>query len=145
MQEKKDVGLIPGLGRSPGEGHGNPFQYSCLDNPMDRGDWWATVHGVSKNQTWLKQLIMQVCTHILSWRNISLTQNFLWEMQTWKRIIFSSDLKVLNHFKIKSRYVACNQELQVLVGHGSPHQFDELELLYRQPVHINRIVSEPQR
>ena len=43
-----DMGLIPGLGRSPGEGNGNPFQYSCLENPMDRGAWWATVHGVAK-------------------------------------------------------------------------------------------------
>ena len=48
-----DVGSIPGLGRSPGEGNGNPLQFSCLGNPMDRGDWWATVHGVEKNQTWL--------------------------------------------------------------------------------------------
>ena len=46
-----DVGLIPGLGRSPGEGNGNPLQYSCLENPMDRGAWWATVHGVTKSQT----------------------------------------------------------------------------------------------
>ena len=42
------AGLIPGSGRSPGEGNGNPLQYSCLENPMDRGDWWATVHGVAK-------------------------------------------------------------------------------------------------
>ena len=41
-------GLIPGLGRSPGEGNGNPLQYSCVENPMDRGAWWATVHGVAK-------------------------------------------------------------------------------------------------
>ena len=41
-----DVGLIPGLGRSPGGRHGNPLQYSCLDNPMNREAWWATVHGV---------------------------------------------------------------------------------------------------
>ena len=38
-----DLGLLPGLGRSPGEGNGNPLQYSCLENPMDRGAWWATV------------------------------------------------------------------------------------------------------
>ena len=43
-----DQGLIPGLGRSPGGGHGNPLQYSCLDNPMDRGAWWATAHGVAR-------------------------------------------------------------------------------------------------
>ena len=40
-----DLGSIPGLGRFPGGGHGNPLQYSCLANPMDRGAWWATVHG----------------------------------------------------------------------------------------------------
>ena len=42
-----DLGSIPGLGRSPGEGSGNPFQYSCLENPMNRGAWQATVHGVA--------------------------------------------------------------------------------------------------
>ena len=46
-----DSGLIPGLGRSLGEGTGNLLQYSCLENPMDRGAWWATVHGVAKSQT----------------------------------------------------------------------------------------------
>jgi len=43
-----DPGLIPGSGRSPGERNGNPLQYSCLENPMDRGAWWATVHGVAR-------------------------------------------------------------------------------------------------
>ena len=47
------LALIPGSGRSPGEGDGNPFQYSCLGNPMDRGAWWATVYGVTKSQTQL--------------------------------------------------------------------------------------------
>ena len=46
-----DAGLIPGLGRSLGGGNDHPFQYSCLENPMDRGAWWATVHGVAKSQT----------------------------------------------------------------------------------------------
>ena len=46
-----DLGLIPGLGSFPGEGNGNPFQYFCLENSMDRGAWWATLHGVSKNWT----------------------------------------------------------------------------------------------
>ena len=44
----EDTGSVPGLGRSPGEGHGNLLQYSCLENPIDRGTWWATVRGVSK-------------------------------------------------------------------------------------------------
>ena len=44
--DAKGAGLIPGSGRSPGEEHDNPLQYSCLENPMDRGAWWATVYGV---------------------------------------------------------------------------------------------------
>ena len=52
----RDTRSIPGSGRSPGGGHGNPVQYSCLENPMDRGTWWATVQGVVKSQTRLKQL-----------------------------------------------------------------------------------------
>ena len=46
-----DLGSIPELGRYPGEGNGTPLQYSCLENPMDRGAWWATVHGMAKSQT----------------------------------------------------------------------------------------------
>ena len=46
-----DVGSIPWLGRPFGGGHGNPLQYSCLENPMDRGAWWVTVHGVAKSRT----------------------------------------------------------------------------------------------
>ena len=49
-----DLGSIPGSGRSPGEGNGNPLQYSCLENPMDGGAWWATVHRVAKSQTQLR-------------------------------------------------------------------------------------------
>ena len=53
-----DLGSIPGLGISPGEGNGNPLQFSCMDNSMDRGAWIAIIYGVSKSQTWLKQLSM---------------------------------------------------------------------------------------
>ena len=52
--DTREEGLIPGSGRYLGEGNGNPLRYSCLGNPMDRGVWWATVHGVAKNQTRLK-------------------------------------------------------------------------------------------
>ena len=52
----RDTGSIPGLGRSPGEGNGNSLQYSCLENPMDRGAWRATVHRVAKSWTRLKRL-----------------------------------------------------------------------------------------
>ena len=51
-----DVGSVLGVGRSPGGGHGNPLQHPCLENPMDRGAWWATVPRVAESQTRLKQL-----------------------------------------------------------------------------------------
>ena len=63
-----DTGLIPGLGRSPGGGHGNSLQYSCLENSMDRGAWWATFCGVAKSQTLLKQLSMQA--HAIKYMHI---------------------------------------------------------------------------
>ena len=50
--DTRDSVLIPGLERSPGEGNGNPLQYSCLENPIDKGVWWAIVHGVAKRWTW---------------------------------------------------------------------------------------------
>ena len=57
MQEiPRDEGSIPGLGGSPGEGNGNPLQYSCLENPMDRGAWRAAVHGVTKESDMTEQL-----------------------------------------------------------------------------------------
>ena len=63
-----DVGLIPGSGRSPGIGNGNPLQYSCLENPMDRGTWWATVHGVAKSQTRLSDYThTHTHTHRYEW------------------------------------------------------------------------------
>ena len=58
----RDTGLIPGSGRSSGGGHGNPLQYSCLENPMDRGGWWATVHGVAKSQTQLSKYLYSIIT-----------------------------------------------------------------------------------
>ena len=54
--DSRDMGSIPGSGRSPGGGHGNPLQYSCLENSIDRGAWQATVHGVAQSQTLLRRL-----------------------------------------------------------------------------------------
>ena len=62
----RDVGSIPGWKRSPGGGRGNPLQYSCPENPMDRGPWWATVYRVAKSRTWLKQVQM----HAQRWGSI---------------------------------------------------------------------------
>ena len=50
-RDVRDTGSVPRMGRSPGEGNGNPLQYSCLENSMDGGAWWATVHGVAKSRT----------------------------------------------------------------------------------------------
>ena len=58
-----DPGSIPGLGRSPGEGDDNPLQYSCLENPMDRGASWATVHGVAKSWTRLRDFTFTFLHH----------------------------------------------------------------------------------
>ena len=74
-----DVGSVPGLGRSPGEGNGYPLQYSCQENSIDRGAWWATVHGVAKSRTRLSDftftfhfhaLEKKMATHssVLAWR-----------------------------------------------------------------------------
>ena len=49
--DRRETGSVPGSGRSPGGGHGNPLRYSCLENPMDRGAWWATVHSITKSRT----------------------------------------------------------------------------------------------
>ena len=76
-----DPGLMPGSGRSPGEGNGNPLQYSCLKNSADGGAWQATVHGVTKNRTRLERLhdvcvCIYICicieykyTHLYSYRH----------------------------------------------------------------------------
>ena len=58
--DTRDAGSIPGSGRSPGVGNGNPLWCFCLENPMDRGAWWATVHGVTKIWTLVKRLSTQV-------------------------------------------------------------------------------------
>ena len=67
-----DLGSIPGSGRCPGEGNGNPLQYSCLESPMDGGSWWAAVQGVSKSWTRLsnfkkkkKKILQEECLHAM--------------------------------------------------------------------------------
>ena len=55
-RDARDAGSIPGLERSPGVGNSNPLQYSCLENPRDRGAWWAAIYGVAQSQTRLKRL-----------------------------------------------------------------------------------------
>ena len=69
-EDIRDAGSIPGLGRSPGGGHGNPLRYSCLENHMDRGAWQAAVHRAAKNGTWLKQLTTQAHTCFITYLSI---------------------------------------------------------------------------
>ena len=65
----EDPSSIPGSGRPPGEGNGNPLQYSYLGNPMDRGAWWATVHRVAKSQTWLSDFTLATwCEEPTHWK-----------------------------------------------------------------------------
>ena len=71
-----DPGLIPGSGRSSGVGNGNPLQYSCLGNPMDRGAWWPTVHGVAKSQTQLSDFTFSFTKRGHSQKRFSVN----WEM-----------------------------------------------------------------
>ena len=84
-----DAGWIPGSGRCPGGGHDNPLQYSCLENSMDRGVWWATVHGVAKIWTWLKWLSM----HTLKQHK----QNLFWGQFCWSFYLMRAWLGMYNH------------------------------------------------
>ena len=70
-----DYASIPGWGRSPGRGRGNPLQYPCLENPMDRGACWATAHRVAKSRTQLKGLstCMHIYTFSLLFRQVTIT------------------------------------------------------------------------
>ena len=68
----EDTGSIPESGRSPGRGHGNTFQYFCLENPRDREAWWTTVHRVAKNQTLLKWLRLHASMHACMHKGISI-------------------------------------------------------------------------
>ena len=81
------MGSIPGWGRSPGGGHGSPFQYSFLENPLYRGAWWATVHRVTKSRTWLKWLgtyiikhtiLLAICDKELWLLLLTVTENIIW-------------------------------------------------------------------
>ena len=79
-----DLGLIPGSGRYPGEGNGNPnpLPYSCLENPLDRGTWWVTVHGVTKSWTWLKRLSISTMAHWFIIYNNRLAYLCIWKKKS---------------------------------------------------------------
>ena len=86
---------IPRLGRSPGRGHGNPLQYSCLENPMDRGACWAVVHRTAKSWIWLKWLSMHT-------KRISVADGI--------KVADQSSLKYGDYYPGLSRWVQCNHK-----------------------------------
>ena len=98
----EDLGSIPGAGRSPGEGNGNPLQYSCLGNSMDGGAWWATVHGVPKNWTRLSDFIF-FFTHWLPF-------NFIyWEIMRVSAACEKKKLFFLK-FSLRTRFILLNEK-----------------------------------
>ena len=104
-EDIRDSGLIPGLERSPGGGHGNPLKYSCLENPKDRGAWVDTVHGVTKRQAELKQFNTHIHKYITCYQqgqvkmsstilyllvHIKKQKHFIWFSLICLRIIINS-------------------------------------------------------
>ena len=92
-----NAGLIPELGRSLQGGYGNLLQYSCLENPMDRGAWQATVHGVTKSWTWLKWLSMHACTSCISERR---NEEDVLEFQRLEGLTSRRDSALVASFKV---------------------------------------------
>ena len=131
-----DVGLIPGSGRSPGGRHGKTLQYSYLENPMDRGAWWTTVHKVAKSWTWLKQLSMNAflnkCGYVIHHFNAHFSLCFL--------LFFANDLLLAvycvsildggNDVRQKanlSDFLKSSLSLLYGEGNGNPLQYSCLE------------------
>ena len=94
-----DLGSIPGLGRSPGEGNDNLLQYSCLENSMDRGDWWATVQGVAKSQTRLSNFTLFLASHgrRIAWH---------WRLRNWPLMIIPQTTCAISYlgYSLKKRW-----------------------------------------
>ena len=118
-----DLGSVPGLGRSSGEGNDNPLQYSCLENPMDGAAWWAAVHGVMKSQTRLSDfpftfhfhaLEKQMATHssVLAWRipgkgesGGAAIYGVTWSCTRLKRLSSSSKNRAMNNHQSRDQYL----------------------------------------
>ena len=107
MQEAQEtVGSIPGSGICPGDGNVNPFQYSCLENPMGRGAWWATVHGVAKSRTLLSNYS---CTQKLN--KYSRTHGLSCSLYTWpvQAAQINQSLKEIVDLILKQNIQKCTQ------------------------------------
>ena len=110
--DARDVGSMPGWRRSPGVGNGNPPQYSCLENPMDKGAWWATVHGVAKSWKWLStRVCMHACTHTHT-QSIHALELYPWEKNILKSN--NNDNNYKNNYNVKSCVATTQDEKENL-------------------------------
>ena len=101
-----DPGSVPGLGRSPGEQNDNPLQYSCLENPMDGGAWWATVQGIAKSRTRLSNFA-SCYTKFFD----CVDHNKLWKIL--------QEMGIPDHLTCLLRHLYAGQEATVRMGHGT--------------------------
>ena len=127
--DTRDAGSIPGSGRSPEEGHGKPLQYSCLENPMDRGAWWAIVHRVAKSRTQLKWL--SIYKHIQKISYILMTDH-TWKWTRWPKhehrmfmlrpMLWTEEPHLIPWPPWLGRALVCLLDLQLNTRGGSEHQ-----------------------
>ena len=146
-----DPGLIPGSGRSPGEGNGNPLQYSCLENPMDGGAWWATVHRVAKGRTWLSNFTFISLSELL-FNLCNLSLNFMWIILTDRRVgeftylghSFETDISFC--FKVKSmikwsNFVNLDADIKVIFFWYLIQLLENFEACLEQLMYMNLLFS----
>ena len=112
----RDAGSVSGLGRSPGGGHGNPLRYPCLENPVDRGAWWSTVHGVAKSWTRLKQLSAHTHTHRHTHTLILLPSSWYASSPPANPTLSH---KVLFLLALETNELPIGESCQILLSHGS--------------------------
>ena len=110
--DARDLGWILGLGRSPGEGNGNLFQYSCPENSMDRGAWWAVVCGVTKELDTTEQLSTHTCKHTHS--DHLLRNQFEMPHAGWEPFSFKLSFTVYGVFLLTVRYVSTDSMIKQL-------------------------------
>ena len=104
--KERDPGSIPGSGRSPGEGSGNPLQYSCMENPMDRGAWWVTVYGVAKSRTRLSDFI-RIYIYIYGLQNSLFSQCSICGTVTNCHLFFTLFVRILLLHCLPFQRIAC--------------------------------------